>query len=158
MRYFLSLGSNLGDRKKNLERAATQMRKAGVHILRKSSLYETEPVGIATDAWFFNQVLEVETRFAPEELLLLVKRIEKQLGRDQAEYQTSRSIDIDILLAGEITVNTRNLQIPHSRMVERNFVLVPLHEIAPEAIHPVLKKKIEDLLENSPDRARVKKI
>lgn len=158
MRYFLSLGSNRGDRKKNLERAASQLSKAGARILCKSSLYETEPVGIATEAWFYNQVLEVETRSDPDEFLLLIKRIEEQLGRDRTECQDSRPIDIDILLADEITVNTRNLHIPHPRMVGRNFVLIPLAEIAPEAMHPVLKKKIKVLLKKSQDRSRVKKL
>jgi 2-amino-4-hydroxy-6-hydroxymethyldihydropteridine diphosphokinase len=158
MRYFLSLGSNLGDRKINLKRAATKLSEAGARILCKSSVYETEPVGIATEAWFYNQVLEVETRFDAEELLLLVKRIEEQLGRDYTKCHSSRPIDIDILLAGEMTVNTKNLQIPHPRMIERNFVLIPLAEIAPEAIHPFLKKTIKNLLEESKDRSRVKKL
>jgi 2-amino-4-hydroxy-6-hydroxymethyldihydropteridine diphosphokinase len=158
MRYYLCLGSNLGDREKNLESAAALLMEAGIRIVSASSLYETEPVGISTEAWFYNQVLEVKTRFNPEELLRLLKRIEEQLGRVHSECSSSRSIDIDILLAGERAVNSRNLKIPHPRMVERNFVLMPLAEIAPDVKHPVLDENIKDLLVKSKDRARVKKV
>lgn len=158
MRYFLSLGCNLGNRKNNLERAIELLSKAGLHIISTSSVYETEPVGIGTESWFYNQVLEVETGLVPEELLLQVKRIEKQMGRVYQKSLSSRPIDIDILLAGEETMNTESLQIPHSRMTERNFVLYPLAEIAPEVIHPILNEKILDLLEKSEDRFIVKKL
>jgi 2-amino-4-hydroxy-6-hydroxymethyldihydropteridine diphosphokinase len=132
--------------------------KAGLHIISTSSVYETEPVGTESESWFYNQVLEVETGLAPEELLLQVKHIEEQMGRIHMESFSSRPIDIDILLAGEETVNTESLQIPHSRMTERNFVLLPLAEIAPEVLHPVLNEKILDLLEKSKDRFFVKKL
>ena len=158
MRYFLSLGSNLGDRKKNLEKAAEMLSEAGIHIISASSVYITEPVGIVTEFWFYNQVLEVETSVVPEELLIQIKRIEEQMGRVHVGCLSSRSIDIDILLAGKKTVSTKNLQIPHPRMAERNFVLCPLAEIAPEVKHPVLNEKIESLLEKSKDRSFVKKL
>jgi 2-amino-4-hydroxy-6-hydroxymethyldihydropteridine diphosphokinase len=158
MRYFLSLGSNKNDREKNIKSAVDRLRSAGISILSASSLYETEPVGIPTEIWFYNQVFEVETRMAPEDLLRLIKHIEEQLGRDRTKHLESRSIDIDILLAGEQTVNTQNLQIPHPRIVERNFVLVPLAEIASDVRHPILKEKIEVLQKKSKDRSIVKKI
>ena len=158
MRYFLSLGSNLEDRKKNLDNAAEMLSEAGIRIVSASSVYKTEPVGIVTELWFYNQILEVETSFIPEELLLQVKHIENQMGRVHVERLNSRSIDIDILLAGKRTVSTKNLQIPHPRMAERNFVLCPLAEIAPEVKHPVLNEKIKDLLEKSKDRSYVKKL
>jgi 2-amino-4-hydroxy-6-hydroxymethyldihydropteridine diphosphokinase len=158
MRYFLSLGSNLGDRKKNLEKAAEMLSEEGIHIISASSVYITEPVGIVTEFWFYNQVLEVETSVVPEELLIQIKRIEEQMGRVHVGCLSSRSIDIDILLAGKKTVSTKNLQIPHPRMAERNFVLCPLAEIAPEVKHPVLNEKIESLLEKSKDRSFMKKL
>jgi 2-amino-4-hydroxy-6-hydroxymethyldihydropteridine diphosphokinase len=158
MRYFLSLGSNLGDRKNNLERAIGLLIKAGVHIVSTSSLYETEPVGIVSESWFYNQVVEVETVLIPEELLLLVKHIEDQMDRIQTKSLSSRPIDVDILLAGEKTVNTEILQIPHPRMIKRNFVLYPLAEIAPDVKHPVLDEKIIDILKRSKDRFCVKKL
>jgi len=158
MRYFLSLGSNMEDRKKNLGRAVDLLNKAGVHIISTSSVYETEPVGFVNESWFYNQVLEIETGFCPEELLFQLKRIEKQMGRLHTESLSSRPIDIDILLAGKKTVDAKNLQIPHPRMGERNFVLFPLAEIAPDANHPVLNAKIKELLKKSKDRSCVKKI
>ena len=158
MRYFLSLGSNFGDRKNNLDKAIRLLSKAGVHIVSTSSVYETEPVEIVSESWFYNQVLEVETGLIPEELLLQVKRIEKQMGRIQTKSLRFRPIDIDILLAEEKIVYTESLQIPHPRMAKRSFVLNPLAEIAPDIKHPILNKRILDLLEKSKDRFKVKKL
>lgn len=158
MRYFLSLGSNLGDRNKNLEKAAELLSKVGIRIIASSSVYKTEPVGIITGRWFYNQALEVETVYDPEELLCRVKRIEERMGRVCTDCPGSRSIDIDILLAENKTLSTKTLQIPHPRMVKRNFVLYPLSEIAPEVKHPVLNEAIKDLLEKSKDRSYVKKL
>ncbi|MGD9346892.1 MAG: 2-amino-4-hydroxy-6-hydroxymethyldihydropteridine diphosphokinase [Candidatus Aminicenantes bacterium] len=158
MRYFLSLGSNLGDKSHNLERAAELLTKAGIRIVSASSVYETEPVGIATEGWFYNQVLEVETHYTPEELIFHLKRIEEDMGRRPSTILRSRSIDIDILLAEDKIVGTKNLQIPHPQLAKRNFVLYPLVEIAPEMVHPLLKEKIITLLERSKDRSRVKKL
>ena len=158
MRYFLSLGSNLGDRMKNLGSAIDLLYKSGVHIVSKSSVYETEPVGIVSESWFYNQVLEVETELAPMELLIQIQRIEEQMGRVRTEQLSSRPIDIDILLAGEETVSTENLEIPHPRLTERNYVIYPLAEIAPDVKHPVLNERIISLLEKSNDPFHVKKL
>jgi 2-amino-4-hydroxy-6-hydroxymethyldihydropteridine diphosphokinase len=158
MKYFLGMGSNMGDRKKNLKNAVDLLIEAGISILSASSVYETEPVGIATDVWFYNQVIAVETQLIPDELLCVIKRIEEKFGRDHREHLHSRSIDIDILLFEEQVVNTRTLEIPHPRMAERRFVLVPLAEIAPHVRHPVLNEKITELLDKSKDRSRVRKL
>jgi len=158
MRYFLCLGSNLGDKRRNLERAAELLTEAGICILSASSVYETEPVGIVTESWFYNQSLEVETDCIPQELILRIKRIEKEMGRVHTTNPHPRSIDIDILLADDQIVDTNNLQIPHPQLDKRNFVLIPLAEIAPEIKHPLLKEKITKLLEKSEDRSRVKKL
>ncbi len=158
MRYFLSLGSNLGDREKNLNNAAALLRNEGVRIINTSSVYETEPVGIFSEIWFYNQVIEVETPLSPEELLIRSKHIEEKLGRIPSNTHDSRVIDIDILLAENRTVSTEDLQIPHPRMHKRNFVLVPLAEMAPEMIHPVFHKKIKHLKQESTDQAQVKKV
>jgi len=158
MRYFLSLGTNQGNRKKNLALACSLLEENGVEILRASSVYRTEPVDVPDQPWFYNQVIEVDAEYNPSALLNLVKAIEKKLKRIPAFDKGPRTIDIDILMAGETVVQTRRLIIPHPRMAERNFVLVPLREIAPHAVHPLLHKRIVDLAEASADPALVRKL
>jgi 2-amino-4-hydroxy-6-hydroxymethyldihydropteridine diphosphokinase len=158
MRYFLSLGSNLGNRRSHLARALAALGKAGVKVVRSSSLYLTQPVGYAAQPWFYNQVVEVSTDLEPAGLLTLVKTVEKNLGRGAAGRNRPRVIDIDILTAEDRVIATRRLTIPHPRMAERNFVLVPLLEVAPGAIHPLLKVTISDLYKKSRDRSMVKRV
>lgn len=158
MKYFLSLGSNLGHRPKNLAQAISFLEEEGVRVSKASSLYETQPVGLAGQPWFFNQVVEVETGLDPHELLRLAKRIEKKMGRKFLERKGPRIIDIDILLAEQTIIQTDKLIIPHPRMESRNFVLVPLREISPSSRHPIMKATIEDLCRKSKDTAAVRKI
>ena len=158
MKYYLSLGSNLGDRKSNLARAVSALKRKKVRTLAKSSLYETQPVDVLDQPWFFNQVIEVETELTPFALLSLVKAIEMMLGPRPAAEKGPRRIDIDILLAEGTILSTELLTIPHPRMQQRNFVLVPLAEIAPEVVHPVLKKTIRRILKSSPDQSVVRKL
>jgi len=160
MRYYLSLGSNLGDRRNHLARALAALKKARVKVLRSSSVYRTQPAGVGhTDQpWFYNQAAEVSTDLEPAELLALIKTVEKDLGRRPASRNRPRTIDIDILIAEDRVVATKQLTVPHPRMAQRNFVLVPLLEIAPTAIHPLLKKKISELHKSSQDKSAVIKI
>lgn len=158
MKYFLSLGSNLGDRRKNLSRALEMLEQGGVKVLRMSSIYRTQPVGFKEQPWFYNQAAEVKTRFNPYDLLALVKKIELGLKRRPTIPDGPRTIDIDILLAEKSILQTKKLVIPHPRMERRNFVLVPLKEIAPDAVHPVLRAKIRDLWKRSDDSSVVKKV
>jgi len=158
MHYFLSLGSNLGNRRANLGRALVALEKEGVKVLRSSSLYRTQPVGYAAQPWFYNQVVEVSTALEPTELLALITTVERGLGRGPARKNRPRTIDIDILIAEEQVFSTRQLTVPHPRMAGRNFVLVPLLEIAPAAVHPLLKERISDLSKRSRDKSLVKKI
>ena len=155
MKYFLSLGSNVGDRRDYLIRALAALKKGGIKVLRSSSLYLTQPVGFTAQRWFCNQVIEASTDLEPLDLLALIKEVEKNLGRRPALKNRPRTIDIDILMAEDRTVATEYLVIPHPRMAERNFVLVPLAEIAPEAVHPTLKKRISDLYKTSKDSSQV---
>lgn len=157
-RYFLSLGSNLGNRRLNLARACRFLEVSGVKIARASSIYRTQPKGFASQPWFYNQVLEVRSSLEPEGLLLAAKTIEAKLKRLPSVRNGPRRIDIDILLAGRTVVQSRKLTLPHPRFARRNFVLVPLEEIAPREVHPLLGKTVRALLAESVDRAIVVKV
>lgn len=158
MRYFLCLGSNLGDREENLEQAHSLLRKEGIRIIQLSSVYETQPVDLPSQPWFYNQVIEVEAEIAPLGLLSLIKRIERSMGRKTPIQKGPRVIDIDILLAEDKVIHTEELSIPHPRLDKRNFVLIPFAEISPETVHPLIKENIQNLLEKSSDRSTVKSV
>ena len=158
MRYYLSLGSNLGDRKKNLISAINLLIKNGIKINKISSIYLTQPVDFLEQNWFYNLVIEAETDLQPLELLNLIKRIEKEMGRKKVIKRGPRNIDIDIILAEEKVIKANELKIPHPRMHLRNFVLAPLSEICPNIVHPELKKNIKTLFNQSKDNSAVKKL
>ncbi len=147
MVYYLSLGSNMGDRAANIKKTINFLRGTG-DVLKISSIYETEPQGMAPGAgYFYNLVIGLQTSLSPHDLLEEIKQFEKQMGRDMTNsHNQPRTIDIDILLAEDQVVNTENLVIPHKLMHKRAFVLVPLNEIAPHVIHPVLKKTVKEIL------------
>ncbi len=158
MIYHLCLGGNEGNVKKNLARAVRLLQRGGVETLRASSIYRTEPVGLPDQPWFHNQVVEVETCLDPQALLWLAKGIEEELGRAPSSGRGPRPVDIDILLAGDFVIETPVLTIPHPRLARRNFVLVPLLEIAPELVHPLLKKSVRELARDCLDTAEVIKV
>ncbi len=158
MRYYLSLGSNLGEKTENLARARGLLERGGIRIVRSSSLYRTQPVGMSDQPWFVNQVIEIATALRPQGLLRVLKKAEKELGRRAGPANGPRIIDMDILLAGNLVVEGKKLVIPHPRLPQRNFVLVPLEEIAPDTVHPVIKKTVLDLRRASPDPAVVRKL
>ncbi|MFH0942495.1 MAG: 2-amino-4-hydroxy-6-hydroxymethyldihydropteridine diphosphokinase [Chloroflexota bacterium] len=141
---YLGLGTNLGDRESNLSRAVdflSQRLRLGV----VSSVYETEPEGKVNQPRFLNQVVQAFTRLSPKDLLVVAKNIELKLGRTGGSGEP-RTIDIDLLLFGDQVMDTPELIIPHKRLAERAFVLVPLAELAPGLVHPVLKKTVKELL------------
>lgn len=142
---FLSLGSNIDDRVKNL-RSALDLLEDAVQIERVSSVWETEPWGLNDQPWFLNIVCRGETDFSPHELLGLIKKIERKLGRRRTVRYGPRTIDIDILLYNERIVRDPDLEIPHPRLAERAFVLYPLSEVAPEATHPVTGKSVDAMM------------
>ena len=147
----LSLGSNLGDRYANLRAAIERLGEAGA-VSTVSGFYETEPVEFRDQLWFLNCVVALETKYSPEALLTKVLTIEREMGRLRMKDKGPRSIDIDILLFGDRVVEEqeRGLKIPHPAMHQRRFVLKPLVEIAPEALHPQLQKTARELLADLP--------
>jgi 2-amino-4-hydroxy-6-hydroxymethyldihydropteridine diphosphokinase len=155
---FLSLGTNLGDREANLIKALELIGKSIGQIDSRSGIYETEPWGFQSENNFLNMVIKVHTKFKPNDLIKKILHIEDQLGRirDSRKY-ISRTIDVDILFYGNMVIDNYDLTIPHPLMQDRKFVLVPLCDIAPEMIHPVLKKTFRALLEECSDESIVKR-
>jgi 2-amino-4-hydroxy-6-hydroxymethyldihydropteridine diphosphokinase len=142
---YIGIGSNLGNRKENCEKAIKLLEAGNIRVEKRSSMIETEPWGVEDQPKFINLAVEIETDLKPEELLQYLKRIEAEIGRSSAERWRAREIDLDVLLYDDLIIKTPELEIPHQHIAEREFVLKPLAEIAPEKIHPVLKKSIKDL-------------
>jgi len=154
---YLSLGSNVGDRKGNLNTAVDRLRALG-EVVAVSSLYETEPVEFTAQPWFLNCAVKLDTEKMPKQLLAGILEIEQQLGRRRRQDKGPRIIDIDILLFGNSIVEDSGLTIPHPAMHERRFVLEPLTEIAPDVRHPVFKQTIRQLRDALPPGQAVRKM
>ncbi|MFH1030957.1 MAG: 2-amino-4-hydroxy-6-hydroxymethyldihydropteridine diphosphokinase [Chloroflexota bacterium] len=153
---YLSLGSNIGDRKANLDRALRLLSER-LRILQISSIYDTEPVGEIEQPRFLNLVCKAQTGLTPQGLLSFAKGIEFKLGRKLGTSGLPRTIDIDILLYGDRVIKTPELVIPHPRMTERAFVLIPLVEIAPDLLYPGSNKTINQLLEEVSGKSGVRR-
>ena len=156
-RTYLSLGSNVGDRKAQLRDAIRRLEAIG-RVIAVSSFYETKPVEFADQPWFLNCAVALETEKTPQALIKAVLAIEKDMGRKRLQKKGPRSIDLDILLFDDQIVDSEELVIPHPAMHERRFVLEPLAEIAPEAMHPILNKTIRQLRDELPQGQIVRKL
>ena len=154
---YLSLGSNIGDREAHLRDALARLGANG-RVVAVSSFYETEPVEFTRQPWFLNCAIALETSQTPRQLMTTLLRIEEEMGRRRVQKKGPRAIDIDILLFDDTIVDSEELTIPHPTMHERRFVLEPLAEIAPELLHPVLKKTIGELLDSLPPGQVVKRL
>lgn len=152
---FLIVGGNLGNRKKNLQTAATFINEQVGTIIQSSKIYETEPWGLTDQPAFYNQVHLVKSNLDAQTVIETILKIEKKMGRIRTVKNAARIIDIDILFFNEEIINEPNLIIPHREISNRRFVLMPLNEIAPLMIHPVLKENISELLSTCKDQLKV---
>jgi 2-amino-4-hydroxy-6-hydroxymethyldihydropteridine diphosphokinase len=153
---YLSLGSNVGDRAANLKMAVDRLGRIG-KVVAVSSFYETEPVEVTAQPWFLNCALLMETERMPGQLLSEILGLEQEMGRQRGQSKGPRNIDIDILLFGDSIIEDERLSIPHPAMQQRRFVLEPLAEIAPEAMHPVLQRTVRELSDALPPGQEVKR-
>ncbi len=153
---YVGLGSNLGDRAGNLLLTVRGLMEAGLHVERLSAIYETTPLGVSDHDNYLNMVAEITlTNITPSQILARMIRLEYLLGRRHKFLQAPRTADIDLLFYGDLEIDTEFLKVPHPRLHERKFVLVPLAEIAPHAVHPVLKKTVTEILGEVDDQSEV---
>jgi 2-amino-4-hydroxy-6-hydroxymethyldihydropteridine diphosphokinase len=154
--FYLSLGSNVGNREANLRAAIAALPTAGLRVVQVSSIYETQPVDYLEQAWFLNSVVEGQTHVPALDLLHGLRGIETRMASKKEFPKGPRLIDIDILLYGDETIETPELQVPHPRMMQRRFVLTPLAEIAPQLRHPSWSGNVAQMLADAPDQSDVR--
>ena len=142
---YIGIGSNIGNREENCRQAIRFLEENGISVKKQSEMYETEPWGVKDQPKFINMAIEIETNKKPEDLLGILKNIENQMGRTESVKWGRRVIDLDILLYDDLSIETPHLEIPHPFMHEREFVLKPLAEIAPDKKHPVIGKTIKEM-------------
>ena len=142
---YVALGSNLGDKEANLRKALELLEERGVEIVKTSTFISTEPYGVTDQPQFLNGVCEVRTSLVPLALLHTLLEIEQEMGRVRLRHWGERNIDLDLLLYEDVVLDTGELKLPHPDMQNRDFVLLPLAEIAPKLVHPILQKSIEEL-------------
>lgn len=147
---YIGIGSNLGEREENCERAIGLLEEKGTRVIKRSSMIETEPWGVTDQPAFINMAIQIETELSPVELLKLLKETEKEVGRRPGMRWGPRVIDLDILLIDDLVIKSDRIEVPHPQIRNRDFVLRPLAEIAPDLIHPVFKKTIGEMVQEIP--------
>lgn len=152
MAIYIALGSNLGDKENNMKEALQRLARKGVTVCKVSDFMATRPYGVTDQPDFLNAVAELKTDNSPTELLRILLQVEQEMGRKRIRRWGERNIDLDLLLYDDQIINLPNLQVPHPDMQNRDFVLRPLTQIAPDAVHPLLKKTIRQLWEELADR------
>lgn len=156
---FILLGSNLGDRQLLINQACKMIEERCGKIVAKSCLYESEPWGFKSEHWFLNQVVEIDTSLSPDELMQTLLAIEEELGRDRStphEGYVSRPMDLDILYWGDgLIIENQHVIVPHPRLHQRRFTLLPLCDIAPDYVHPIKNKTNRQLLDECQDVGKV---
>lgn len=156
---FLGLGGNIGNKQQNFEKVKLYIEKEIGEIVEQSSVYETPPWGFLAKENFWNQVLHVKTKLEPDELIVKIQKIERLFGRKRdAGYYVSREMDVDVLYFDDLSLTSDNLIVPHPKIEQRLFVLMPLIEIAPNFKHPVLKMTNRQLLDKCKDESSIKRI
>jgi 2-amino-4-hydroxy-6-hydroxymethyldihydropteridine diphosphokinase len=156
---YIGIGSNMGDKVNQCERAISEILKVDHHkLLAKSSLFKTRPIGDTSQDWFVNGVIKIETDLEATDLLQRLKAIESQLGRTETFRWGPRTIDLDILFYDDAEIRTEELRVPHPFIQERQFVLIPLTEIDRYLVHPVLKKTVQELLDDIREDQGVEKL
>ncbi len=155
VRCFLALGSNLGDRESHLREALVELGLRGVRAVRSASIYSTEPRGFLDQPWFLNTAIEAETALGPGELLRVCLAVEQSRNRRRSKPFGPRTLDVDIILFGDLIVRSPDLTIPHPRYTARRFVLEPLHEIAFDVVDPSTGRTVEATLEAVEDESSV---
>jgi 2-amino-4-hydroxy-6-hydroxymethyldihydropteridine diphosphokinase len=143
---YIGIGSNIGNRENNCRKAIKLIGKNGIAVRKQSGMYETEPWGVKDQPKFINMAIEVETDKAPEELLRVLKEIEKEIGRTETAKWGPRVIDLDILFYDDLILKRLGLEIPHPLLHEREFILKPLCEIAPDKRHPGTRKTVKEMI------------
>lgn len=159
MIYAISIGTNIGNRLLNIKTAIDEIKINLGEVINISAVYESEPWGFISKNWFYNAIIILKSNIYPQQLIEKLLEIEKTMGRERNEKgYVDRCIDLDVILCENFTICSKNITLPHPKMQERLFVLLPLYEVLPQWIHPRLKKNIYEMIQDCEDKGIIKRI